>query len=465
MPLVGMLRRCNPYDTLESKVCWEVSGCVVGGAHAKVLYGCQMIKARQQRKENRILELESEVPKMRSDYVLEQGGGILRLAPTWVPRAFGKPGRRLKLHPDDYYALGLDRGPFVERWIASTVPASNGPGAPSDEGLSYVVSSDDSGSDRTTLAIMIEELGADLVGDSLWNNYGRMPAYTKFFDYQGALPFHLHLMQKHAELVGNVGKPEVYYFPPQMNNHAGDFPHTYFGLNPSVTREDIRKCLEQWEQGDNLITNFSRAYRLHIGTGWDIPPGILHAPGSFCTYEPQWFSDQLAMFQSVVAGEVIDRSLLTKDVPEHCHYDYDFLVDTIDWQANQNAYFKEKHFRLPKSVSPIGEMEEDGFREFWVAYGNQQIAAKELTVLPGRNCRITDAGPYGVIVVQGHGRMGPWAVESPAMIRFGELTNDEFFVSARAASEGVEIVNDSLSTPLVILKNFGPNEEAPGHEY
>ncbi|NLD43863.1 MAG: hypothetical protein GX657_10245, partial [Chloroflexi bacterium] len=36
---------------------------------------------------------------------LDQGQGIVRLAPNWVPRAFCIPGRRLKLHPDDYYAL------------------------------------------------------------------------------------------------------------------------------------------------------------------------------------------------------------------------------------------------------------------------------------------------------------------------------------------------------------------------
>ena len=37
---------------------------------------------------------------------LEQGKGILRLAPNWVPRSFCVPGRRIKLHPDDYYVLG-----------------------------------------------------------------------------------------------------------------------------------------------------------------------------------------------------------------------------------------------------------------------------------------------------------------------------------------------------------------------
>ena len=57
----------------------------------------------------------------------EQGQGIVRLAPNWVPRSFCVPGRRLKLHPDDYYALGGARGGIDERWFASTTPADNGP--------------------------------------------------------------------------------------------------------------------------------------------------------------------------------------------------------------------------------------------------------------------------------------------------------------------------------------------------
>lgn len=37
---------------------------------------------------------------------LEKGGGIFRLAPTWAPRSFCHPGKRIKLHPDDYFVLG-----------------------------------------------------------------------------------------------------------------------------------------------------------------------------------------------------------------------------------------------------------------------------------------------------------------------------------------------------------------------
>ena len=65
--------------------------------------------------------------------LLQEGEGILRLTPTWVPRSFCRPGRRIKLHPDDYYALGLSRGGIDERWFASTTHAENGPGTPDDE--------------------------------------------------------------------------------------------------------------------------------------------------------------------------------------------------------------------------------------------------------------------------------------------------------------------------------------------
>src|SRR5215470_3947805 len=70
--------------------------------------------------------------------VLNATNGLLRLAPTWVPRSFLMPGRRLKLAAQDLYAYGAKRGGIDERWFASTTPAAN-EGANWDEGLSYVV--------------------------------------------------------------------------------------------------------------------------------------------------------------------------------------------------------------------------------------------------------------------------------------------------------------------------------------
>src|SRR5207245_4257125 len=115
---------------------------------------------------------------------LEAGEGILRLAPTWVPRSFLMPGRRIKLAPQDLYALGAHRGGIDERWFASTTAAAN-EGAPPDEGLSYVVYK---GKRVSTLKDAIASEGATLIGKAMWDFYRRWPVYSKFFDNMGPIP-------------------------------------------------------------------------------------------------------------------------------------------------------------------------------------------------------------------------------------------------------------------------------------
>jgi hypothetical protein len=101
-------------------------------------------------------------------------------------------------------------------------------------------------------------------------------------------------------------------------------------------------------------------------------------------------------------------------------------------------------------------MEHEGYREFWICYRSKAFSAKELTVLPGRTVTIRDSAAYGMIMVQGHGTMGVWDIETPTMIRFGQLTHDEYFISEQAAREGVRITNPSETDPVVMLKHFGP---------
>jgi len=118
---------------------------------------------------------------------MEATGGLLRLAPNWVPRSFLQPGLRLKLHPDDTYAYGLERGGIDERWFGSTTEAAND-GREPDEGLSYVVHE----GTRFLLRDVVAELGAEVVGDSIWSAYARWPVYSKFFDNMGPIPHHMH---------------------------------------------------------------------------------------------------------------------------------------------------------------------------------------------------------------------------------------------------------------------------------
>jgi len=389
---------------------------------------------------------------------LEQGEGVLRLAPNWVPRSFCVPGRRIKLHPDDYYAMGGERGGIDERWFASTTPADNGPLTSKDEGLSFIVFEDGDKIEKVRLLDAVAELKGEIIGERLWKEYERWPMYSKFFDNKAALPHHIHHRDEHAALTGQLGKPEAYYFPPQVNNHGGQFPYTFFGLYPGVTKEQVRKALLDAAEGrDNSITSLAPAYRLDVGTGWDVPPGVLHAPGSLCTYEPQKASDVFAMYENITHDQVVPKELLWKDTPKDKEGDVDWLLSVIDWDLNVDPDFVKNRFMRPKPVRPVKEMEAEGYIENWICYKSTAFSAKELTVLPGKTVIIKDSACYGFIMMQGHGKFGVWDIETPALIRYGQLTYDEFFVTEEAAKKGVKITNPSKSDPIIMLKHFGPD--------
>lgn len=389
---------------------------------------------------------------------LENGNGILRLAPTWVPRSFCRPGKRIKLHQDDYFILG-QRGGIDERWLSSTTWAENGPGTPDDEGLSYIVV-DEEGKEKILLRDAISMMGSEIIGETLWNKYHRWAMFSKFFDNAGPLPHHIHHRQRHAARVGADGKPEMYFFPSQLNNHGGEFAFTFFGFNPETTKEQVLDSLKQFTKGDNDLLGLSRAYKLQLDTGYQVDPGILHAPGSLCTYEPQFASDVYAMYQSVLMnGQVVGEDLLWKNCPEEEIGNFEYLLDVIDWDKNIDPDFHQHNYMAPKLVSPLDEMKEEGYVEEWICYKCDSVCAKRLTILPGRTVTLKDSAPYGLICLEGHGKFGNWQIESPAVIRYGQLTHDEYFVTEKAARAGVKIQNLSSSDPIVILKHFSDNPD------
>ena len=267
---------------------------------------------------------------------------------------------------------------------------------------------------RFLLSDAVAEAGGRLIGEAMFRQYNRWPVYSKFFDNMGPIPHHMHQGFADAKLVGQEGKPESYYFPPQLNNVDNNFAYTFMGLEPGTTKAQVRKCLEDWSKGDNGILDLSRAYRLKRGSGWLIPPGVLHAPGSLCTYEPQWGSDVFGMYQSLVEGREVPWSLLVKDMPPEKHQDLDFIVGQLDWERNVDTHFKEHNY-----LEPIVDAERsgDGYTDRWIVYGTidgqQLFSSKELTLEPGAKCTLRDPGASGWITVQGRGRIGRLAIQTP----------------------------------------------------
>ena len=118
---------------------------------------------------------------------LDAGEGLLRLVPAWVPRDFLHPGQRIRLHPNDLYAYGGERGGIDERWFGSTTAAEN-EGRVWHEGYSFALF----GSERFLLKDAVDEMGPRVIGQRLYDEYGRWPVYSKFFDNMGPIPHHMH---------------------------------------------------------------------------------------------------------------------------------------------------------------------------------------------------------------------------------------------------------------------------------
>ena len=384
--------------------------------------------------------------------IFDKGQGIVQLKPTWVPRSFNEPGRRLRLHPDDYYAFGMERGGICERWLGSVTVALNGEQTGPTEGMSYIYDHENP-KETILFAEVVEELGSEIIGDELYEKYGTWPTFAKLFDYDKPLFHHLHLTEEKANKIGKHGKPEAYYYPMQYNAYLGRFPLTYLGFDPSTNKEDVLDCIVNYGVQDTRITELSRAYRVQLGTGWYTPAGVIHAPASVVTYEPQWNSDVNTIMENVTMGEVNPMTLLTDCQAPEEKGNVEALFSQIDWEESTRTNYKETYFRAPK----LKENQQVGLTEKWVAYANDWIAAKEITVEPCAEVVVKDQACYCAIVTQGHGKFGEFSCEAPGMLRFDDVSGDEFFISENTAKKGVVIKNNSKYEPLIILQNYANN--------
>jgi len=166
------------------------------------------------------------------------------------------------------------------------------------------------------------------------------------------------------------------------------------------------------------------------------------------------------MYQSIVEGRYVPWSLLVKDMPPDKHQDLDFIIGQLDWDKNVDTHFKDSNYIEPVTDQQLSGA---GYTDKWIVYGTidqqQLFSAKELTIEPGSRCVLKDHAASGWVTVQGKGRIGKLALQTPAMIRFGQNTEDEVFISHDVATRGVEIENTG-SEPLVGLRYFGPDAHA-----
>jgi hypothetical protein len=379
---------------------------------------------------------------------LAKGNGILRLEPAWVARDFLPPGRRLGLKEEEY-EVG-ERGWISERWLGSTTKADNRVGPP-DEGLSHIALSPPlrGGDEGITLKEAVEVAGPTIMGETYAGTHKGLGRLAKIYDFAARIPYHLHQRREEAALVGRNPKEEAYYFPEDVE--LGPHPETFFGVHPSIADrkeyEVLLPYLVEWK--DDLILRHSRAYLLVPGEGFHLPSGVLHAPGTALTIELQEDSDVFAMLQALVAGKIISKDLLFKDVRQEDREKLGerTILNHVNWEVSGDPYFYENRHTLPQLLQ---ETEQEGGEEHWIYYNTTKFSGKSLVVKPGQRFTSVDKGVYNILVWRGRGRYDGHEIEA------GNFGWDELLVSHAKATEPI-VVENTGSEDLMIFKFFGPD--------
>ena len=75
---------------------------------------------------------------------------------------------------------------------------------------------------------------------------------------------------------------------------------------------------------------------------------------------------------------------------------------------------------------------------------------------PGATFELKDNAASGWVTVQGAGKLGKLDLQTPVILRYGQTSSDEVFITHEAASKGVTVSNTGHE-PLVSLRYFGPD--------
>lgn len=330
----------------------------------------------------------------RAEDILDRllDGGLLPFQPTYVRRFYMDGGR-----------LGLSRRPGgtylprvrlwrPERWIASTVSATN-PFPLPDEGVSRLAVRGVS----LTWPQALELRGERILGRPRLQAYGPdFPVLIKVLDPAEPIIFHFHArdedVRRHPEHFPGqrFGKDEAYYFLPAPK---GTVPYAHVGLHPGVTRRVLAEAIEA---GGDRVLDLSPAFHQRTGEGFYVPAGIPHRPGTALTLEIQQPSDVYTLLERVSGGRPLSA--------EQMHPGFAALEDAlglIDFKAACDPSTLQRNRLVPE---PVADTRARGGEESWIFPPRlRKFAGKRLVVRTRFESQET--GPYVAFVWHGRGRL------------------------------------------------------------
>lgn len=325
--------------------------------------------------------------------------GLLFFEPSYVRRLYADGGR-----------LGLSRRPGgtylprvrlwrPERWIASTVAASN-PFPLPGEGLSRLaVPGSRSGRrispTRMTFREALEQRGERILGTEYFKAYGAdFPVLVKILDPGEPIIFHFHAkdadVRRYPERFPGqrYGKDEAYYFLPSPK---GAVPYTHVGLYPGATSRVLAESVER-----GMVLELSPVFHQRISEGFYVPAGIPHRPGTALTLEIQQPSDVYTLLEHRWG----ERPLSATEM----HPGFASLNDAlalIDYEASTDRRLQEQNRLIPE---PIGATRARGGEEAWIFPPRLRKFSGKRLVVHGRY-ESQESTPYVLLVWRGRGRL------------------------------------------------------------
>jgi len=367
---------------------------------------------------------------------LDSTGGVLRMKPAYVARDSYPGLGRLGIRK---FKVGI-RGWICERWIASSVLADNVHKVP-NEGLSCINLTRKGV--RMSFTEALELNPSRMLGDAYAKQHdNRFGVLTKILDIGLPVAWHIHARKEDAKKYWNMNpKEEAYYFLDAPNR--GPLPYSHLGVHSRVTADDVLPIVKRWN--DDKVLDLSPAYRLNIGEGYHLFPGIPHAPGTALTLEIQEESDVYNMLQALVNGVLLPKEAMLRGLP-----DEESVMRLIDWQKASDPEFYRKYHTVPET---IGEPKEGGPIERWIFNPNRswKFSGKELKIPSGKSFESKENGAYALLAWKGRGRV------KDVPVKAGDDSMDELFVTYEAATEKHMIANIGKQE-LVLYKLFGPDE-------
>ena len=236
----------------------------------------------------------------------------------------------------------------------------------------------------------------------------------KFFDNMGPIPHHMHQSDEQAKLVGQQGQARGYYFPPQHNHVDNNFPYTFMGLEPGTTKDDVRRCLENWNKGDNGILDPVAGLSPQARHRLADRPGILHAPGSLVHLRAAGGQRRLRHVPVLVEG----RDVALEPAGEGHARRTSTRTSTSSSSSSTGTRTSTRIRRRATACSRAGatvraRREPKAIASSGCATAPAYYSAKELTVLPGRTRHDQGRGRLRPDRHAGHGRSARSASRRP----------------------------------------------------